>query len=86
MGIKGIWENSETRVSRESFISDLSKGKFLAPIDFKGICNTELFDIWLRQVLICFLFPYKKNTFWKPYKLPFLFYLSSWGDALGCCN
>lgn len=40
------------RFARESFISALSKGKLLAPMCFKGTCNTELFDIWLEKVLI----------------------------------
>jgi len=45
-------EISGMRFARESFISALSFGKFLSPMCFQGTCNTELFNIWLKQMLI----------------------------------
>lgn len=51
-GEKVFGEISGTRFARESFISALSKGKFLSPMCFQGTCNTELFNTWLKKVLI----------------------------------
>lgn len=51
-GEKIFGEISGNRFARESFISALSNGKLLAPMCFQGTCNTELFNIWLRKVLI----------------------------------
>jgi len=45
-------EISGMRFARESFISVLSFGKLLSPMCFQGTCNTELFNIWLKQMLI----------------------------------
>jgi transposase len=47
------------RFARESFISALYEGKFLAPMCFRGTCNSELFNIWLKEVLIPELQPGK---------------------------
>ena len=49
---KILGEISGNRFARESIISALSKGKFLSPMYFQGTCNTELFNTWLKQVLI----------------------------------
>ena len=51
-GEKVFGEISGTRFARESFISALSEGKFLSPMCFQGTCNTELFNTWLKKVLI----------------------------------
>lgn len=51
-GEKIIGEVSGNRFARESFISALSEGKFLAPMCFQGTCNTELFNAWLKEVLL----------------------------------
>ena len=40
------------RFARESFISGLHNGKLLSPMCFQGTCNSELFNIWLKEVLI----------------------------------
>lgn len=58
-GEKVMGEISGTRFVRESFISALYEGKFLAPMCFQGTCNTELFNVWLKQVLIPELKPEK---------------------------
>jgi transposase len=51
-GEKVVGEVSGHRFARESFISALSEGKFLAPMCFQGTCNTELFNAWLKKVLL----------------------------------
>lgn len=58
-GEKIIGEISGKRFARESFISALYEGKFLAPMCFQGTCNTELFNTWLKKVLIPELKPGK---------------------------
>lgn len=51
-GEKVIGEVSGSRFARESFIAALSEGNFLAPMCFQGTCNAELFNAWLKEVLI----------------------------------
>lgn len=58
-GEKVIGEVSGTRFARESFVSALSEGKFLAPMCFQGTCNSDLFNAWLKKVLIPQLSPGK---------------------------
>jgi transposase len=45
------------RFARQSFISALNNGKLLSPMCFEGTCNSELFNIWLKDVLIPSLKP-----------------------------
>lgn len=45
-------EVSGKRFARESFIAGLSKGKLIAPMCFRGTCDTILFNTWLKEVLI----------------------------------
>lgn len=51
-GEKVVGEISGQRFVRESFISALFQGKFLAPMCFQGTCNTDLFNTWIEKVLI----------------------------------
>ena len=51
-GEKVMGEVSGNRFARESFIAALSEGKFLAPMCFQGTCNTDLFNAWLKEVLV----------------------------------
>lgn len=51
-GEKILGEISGKRFARESFISALYEGKFLAPMCFQGTCNSELFNAWLEKVLL----------------------------------
>jgi len=51
-GEKITGEISGKRFARQSVISALFKGKFLAPMCFEGTCDTILFNAWLKQVLI----------------------------------
>ena len=45
------------RFTRQSVIAALFKGKFLSPMCFEGTCDTLLFNIWLKKVLIPKLIP-----------------------------
>ena len=51
-GEKIIGEISGKRFARQSVISALCKGKLLSPMCFEGTCDTSLFNVWLKQVLI----------------------------------
>lgn len=51
-GQKVHGEVSGKRYDRESFIAGKVGNKIIAPMCFKGTCNTELFNIWIEQVLI----------------------------------
>lgn len=51
-GKKVVGEISGKRFARESVIAALSQGKLLAPMCYEGTCNTELFNAWLKQVLL----------------------------------
>jgi transposase len=48
---------SGKRFARESFIAAKCGAKILAPMCFKGTCNTELFNIWLEEFLVPELVP-----------------------------
>lgn len=45
------------RYSRESFIAAQNGSKILAPFCYTGTCHTDLFNAWLKQVLILELKP-----------------------------
>ena len=48
--VKG--EISGRRYDRESFIAGKVGNRIIAPMCFKGTCNTELFNTWLEKVLL----------------------------------
>lgn len=54
---KVFGEVSGKRFERQSVISGLLQGKFLAPMCFNGTCDTHLFNIWLEKELIPQLIP-----------------------------
>ena len=56
-GKKVIGEVSGMRYARESFISALHRGKLFCPMCFKGTCNSDLFNVWLKEMLIPSLRP-----------------------------
>lgn len=56
-GVKVIGEISGKRFGRQSVISALKDKKFLAPMCFEGTCDTELFNVWLKQELLPNLTP-----------------------------
>lgn len=43
---------SGLRYSRESFIAAKIETRILAPFCYKGTCNTQLFNMWLKDFLI----------------------------------
>jgi len=45
-------EISGKRFGRQSVISALQGKKLLAPMCFEGTCDTDLFNVWLKQELI----------------------------------
>ena len=45
-------EISGKRFGRQSVISALYEGKFLSPMCYEGTCDTTLFNVWLKEVLI----------------------------------
>lgn len=45
------------RFARQSVISALFNGKFLAPMCFEGTCDASLFNAWLKKMLIPHLIP-----------------------------
>jgi transposase len=51
-GKKVLGEVSGHHYIRESVIAAISRGKFLSPMCFRGTCDTNLFNVWLEQVLI----------------------------------
>ena len=51
-GQKVYGEVSGKRYDRESFIAAKNCGRIIAPMCFKGTCNTELFNAWIEQVLL----------------------------------
>ena len=51
-GKKVMGEVSGTRFVRKSIIAALSENHFFAPMTFEGTCETNLFNAWLREVLI----------------------------------
>jgi transposase len=56
-GKKVVAEVCGKRFARQSVISALYEGSFLAPMCFEGTCNTILFNTWLEQLLIPNLIP-----------------------------
>lgn len=50
-------EVSGKRFARQSVISALFNGKFFAPMCFEGTCDTRLFNVWLKEMLIPNLTP-----------------------------
>ena len=50
-------EISGKRFGRQSVVSALKDKKFLAPMCFEGTCDTELFNVWLKQELLPSLTP-----------------------------
>ena len=43
---------SGKRFARESFMAAICGGKVLAPICYSGTCNTDLFNMWIKDFLI----------------------------------
>lgn len=43
---------SGNRYFRESFIAAQNQSTILAPFCYTGTCNTDLFNVWLQQMLI----------------------------------
>lgn len=56
-GTKVFGEISGKRFGRQSVISALKDKKFLAPMCFEGTCDTDLFNVWLKQELLPKLTP-----------------------------
>lgn len=56
-GVKVFGEISGRRFGRQSVIAALKDNKFLAPMCFEGTCDTDLFNIWLKQELLPSLTP-----------------------------
>lgn len=50
-GDKVFGEISGKRFDRKSFIAGKVGSKIIAPMCFKGTCNTELFNVWMEQFL-----------------------------------
>ena len=45
-------EHTGKRFARTSLIAGLKGGKPLAPMEFKGYCNTDVVVAWVKQMLI----------------------------------
>jgi transposase len=56
-GTKVFGEISGKRFGRQSVVSALKDKKFLAPMCFEGTCDTDLFNVWLKQELLPRLAP-----------------------------
>ena len=56
-GVRVVEGISGKRFGRQSVISALKDKKFLAPMCFEGTCNTDLFNVWLKQELLPNLTP-----------------------------
>lgn len=52
-----LGEISGKRYARQSVVSALFKGKFFCPMCFEGTCDTNLFNTWLKELLIPNLTP-----------------------------
>ncbi len=50
-------EISGRRFGRQSVIAALKGKKLLAPMCFEGTCDTDLFNVWLKQELLPSLTP-----------------------------
>jgi transposase len=67
-------ERSGKRFARTSLIAGLKEGKPVAPMEFKGYCNTDVVLSWVQQMLIPSLKPgdvviWDNATFHKSSKL-----------------
>lgn len=51
-GVKVHSEISGKRYFRESFIAGILRNKIIAPFCYQGTCNSALFNIWLKKVLL----------------------------------
>ena len=56
-GQKVHGEISGKRYDRESFVAGKVNSRVIAPMCFKGTCNTEVFNAWIEQVLLSELKP-----------------------------
>jgi hypothetical protein len=56
-GQKVHGEISGKRFARESFVAALCDKEILAPFCYQGICNTDLFNLWVKSFLIPTLKP-----------------------------
>lgn len=45
-------EKSGKRYARHSFVAAKCGKKILAPMTYKGTCNTKLFEIWVEKMLL----------------------------------
>ena len=45
-------EQTGKRFARTSLIAGLKNGKALAPMEFKGYCNTEVVMTWVKEMLV----------------------------------
>lgn len=67
-------ERTGKRFARTSLIAGLKEGKSIAPMEFKGYCNTEVVLCWVQEMLIPCLKPgdvviWDNATFHKSPKL-----------------
>jgi transposase len=51
-GKQVVGEISGKRFGRESVVAALQNKKLLAPMCFEGTCDTNLFNVWLKQELL----------------------------------
>lgn len=56
-GQKVLGEKTGKRFARTSLIAGLKQNKPIAPMEFKGYCNTEVVLTWVKQMLIPLLEP-----------------------------
>lgn len=78
IGQKIVGEHTGKRFARTSLIAGLKENKPLAPMAFKGYCNTEVVLAWVEQMLIPALNPgdvviWDNATFHKSKQLAQLF-------------
>jgi transposase len=45
-------EKSGKRYARHSFVAAKCSQKILAPMTYKGTCNTQLFEAWVEKILL----------------------------------
>jgi transposase len=57
VGEKVMGERTGLRFTRTSLIAGLKEGKAIAPMEFKGYCNTEVVLAWVKEMLIPCLAP-----------------------------
>lgn len=58
-GEKVYGEVSGKRHGRESFVAALCAKKVLGPFCYQGTCNTELFNMWIKDFLVPELKPHQ---------------------------